>query len=110
MIRRFSFGANSISLICSVHVLERGEKKSQSRERERERPTSSQSHVTAEFPWRQQQCSTLSCSPAQLRAGIRHLAAAAVGCVLPARQVRSLLTEVSATPLLSGALLPIRRM
>lgn len=97
----FSFGAKHISLICGVHVLERGEK-IESEQREREREMSSQSHVTAEFPWRQQQCSTLSCSPAQLRAGIRHLAAAAVGCVLPARQVRSLLTEVSVSSVRSS--------
>lgn len=36
MIRCSSFGANSISLIYSVHVLERGEKiESEQRERER---------------------------------------------------------------------------
>lgn len=70
----------------------------------REKSTSSQSHVIAEFPWRQQQCSTSRCSPAQLRAGIRHLATAAFGCILPARQVLSLLTEVSEMPLLSGVL------
>lgn len=107
----FLFGANGISLISSVDVLEWGGKTvSQSRElqretegREGEKSTSSQSHVTAEFPWRQQQCSTLRCSPAQLRAGIRHLATAAVGCILSARQVLSLLSEVSVMPLLSGA-------
>lgn len=60
--------------------------------------TPSQSHVTAEFPWRQQQCSTLGCSPARRRAGIRHLATAAGGCIFPDGQVPSLLSEVSVTP------------
>lgn len=40
-----------------------------------------QSHDRAEFPWRQQQCSTLGCSPARRRAG----AEAASGCVASPR-------------------------
>ena len=48
-----------------------GEERERERERQRERERDLRRHKVTwpvEFPWRQQQCSTLRCSPAQLRA------------------------------------------
>lgn len=72
----FLFGGCRRGILSKRHfplistVLERGEERRVSvceREKEREgesKSTSSQSHMTAEFPWRQQQCNSemLACS------------------------------------------------